>query len=147
MAIRHYDWRPDTCGCHIQEWHDTDKDTWGTEKVYHLCEQHAGVAHEEIRDVICGHPDSEQQRIASVRRALSENHPELMITRYNSDGDEETVLHPDVVLKHEFTGKGHHRVLVSTLKGMARKHLTDEHRSALQKTLETVHPPGLILIR
>lgn len=145
MSLNTYRWKPDTCGCIIIEWHDTETHAWGTEAIERKCEAHANVSDEDLRNVICGHVDSEQQRIGSIRRALL--HPALPFgyqRQHPTSGEMEQAIKDGVDVQISFEGSDHSRIVHARVIGPVPA--SESHKKHIQEQVDAIHPKGRIVV-
>lgn len=74
MAISKQIWRPDTCGCVIEELHDPSNPAFGVQfsAVINKCPAHATVADADVWGVVYANPDGENKRKNLLHKALLE---------------------------------------------------------------------------
>ncbi len=102
-------WKPDTCGCEIEEIYDGNTITGGGQ-VLTKCPAHASVADEDLYGVLYANPDGENKRKNKIERLLLGY--DGIDFNLNDVGEEgEYKFKNGITLNWQFIGSGENRVL------------------------------------
>ncbi len=117
MRITHQNWRPDTCGCCVEEEYDMDdpQAVMTCSKVIIKCAAHASVPDADLFGVLYANPDGENKVKNLMHKHLVE-HPALNLSKDSKDG---LVFNEGVEYVWSFSGSGADRVLNVGVKGAA----------------------------
>lgn len=114
-------WKPDTCGCEIEEVYN-GTDIVGGGQVLKKCVAHAGVADNELYGVLYSNPDGENKRKNHLYRTLlgMEEVNGLALDEVKKDEKGKDVgvgLKEGLEYEWSFSGTGKDRILTATVKG------------------------------
>jgi hypothetical protein len=125
-------WKPDTCGCEIEEVYNGTEITGGG-AVLHKCTAHTAVADNELYGVLYANPDGENKRKNEIYRILiGEGGVEglgLEETVTDERGQQSRRLKPGVEYSWSYQNTGKNRVLRVEIRGAT---LTTAQKNAIR---------------
>lgn len=132
-------WKPDTCGCIIEERHGEGN---GVEfnRVIEKCTVHQTVPDNQLFGVLYANPDGENKRKNRLEKALIET-TGLNLGELNSNGA--YVWRTGLGFTWSWTGTGANRVLKVSIVGRT---LTTQQRNTIQQWCDTNFGAGRIVI-
>ena len=130
-------WRPDTCGCHVEEIYNLDGSIQGGGKVLARCKDHATIPDVQLYDVVL----AENRRKNNCHRLLVGLDGVNFNLSKLVDGSQ--VFKDGVDMNWTYSGAGKDRVLTISLTGVT---LTTQQRNAALNFLNNKFGVGKVVI-
>jgi hypothetical protein len=143
MSVSFMNWKPDTCGCIIEQTHDPQDSTYGVKfsKVISRCSDHAIVPDDQLYGVIYANPGSDQKRKNLLEKYLLANGFNLSDATLNPDGSITYSWKPGIGYSWFFTGIGQDRILNLIITGVV---LNGAVKNTIRTFCDTAFGPGKV---
>jgi hypothetical protein len=136
-------WKPDTCGCCIEEIYE-GTEIKGGGVVLTKCPAHAAVPDDELYGVLYANDDGENKRKNRLHAMLLGVHgPALSLNLTEPGPDGRPRFKDGVEYEWSFTGEGKNRVLNVSVRGAV---FTGQQRAALHNECETQFGSGKVQV-
>ena len=146
MVISLMTWKPDTCGCVIEESHNPSDSNYGVKfsKVISKCSDHENLPDSAIYDTVYTNSDSDQKRKNLLEKFLIETDA-LGVSEevLQDDGTPMRQFKKGITYTWNFTGKGNSRILNVALSGVT---LGDPVKATINTFLSSTFGSGKVIL-